>query len=239
MTTSQASRVYGIPYNSLLMYVRGKYGKSLKLDKIKETTLAAKDNLNTIGNSRSTPKEKMDKKTKHGSGSSIGSVEGGNPPKKIELENFMAIFPPLGGNGGNVENRMENRMKDVMAQMQNRQALLDQSEKFKELEKHMGPEQAKLLMPFFTGATPPVVPAPSLTSVTDNVRNGSNGGQSPSEEVENIDQPKENNGIEDNTNTPTPMTPIGTPIGTPSQDDNKNELKPLEVSNQGGEISAQ
>ena len=30
MTTSQASRVYGIPYNSLLMYVRGKYGKSLK-----------------------------------------------------------------------------------------------------------------------------------------------------------------------------------------------------------------
>ena len=39
----------------------------------------------------------------------------------------MAIFPPLGGNGGNVENRMENRMKDVMAQMQNRQALLDQS----------------------------------------------------------------------------------------------------------------
>ena len=233
MTTSQASRVYGIPYNSLLMYVRGKYGKSLKLDKIKETTLAAKDNLNTIGNSRSTPKEKMDKKTKHGSGSSIGS-EGGNgkPPNKLELENFMAIFPPLGGNGGNVENRMENRMKDVMAQMQNRQALLDQSEKFKELEKHMGPEQAKLLMPFFTGGAPPV---PSLASVTSN-GNGSNGGQSPSEEVENIDiQPKENNGIiEDNTNT-TPMTPIG----TPSQDDNKNELKPLEVSNQGGEISAQ
>lgn len=59
MTTSQASRIYGIPYNSLLMYVRGKYGKSLKLDVLKQQTPAAKDNLNTIGNSRSTPKEKM------------------------------------------------------------------------------------------------------------------------------------------------------------------------------------
>ena len=59
MTTSQASRIYGIPYNSLLMYVRGKYGKSLKLDRLKQTTPAANDNLNTIGNSRSTPKEKI------------------------------------------------------------------------------------------------------------------------------------------------------------------------------------
>ena len=59
MTTSQASRMYGIPYNSLLMYVRGKYGKSLKLDKLKKTTPAAHDSLNTIGNSRSTPKEKL------------------------------------------------------------------------------------------------------------------------------------------------------------------------------------
>ena len=58
MTTSQASRVFGIPYNSLLMYVRGKYGKSLRLDVLKKSTPAANDNLNTIGNSRSTPKEK-------------------------------------------------------------------------------------------------------------------------------------------------------------------------------------
>jgi hypothetical protein len=58
MTTSQASRVFGIPYNSLLMYVRGKYGKSLRLDVLKKNTPAANDNLNTIGNSRSTPKEK-------------------------------------------------------------------------------------------------------------------------------------------------------------------------------------
>jgi hypothetical protein len=36
MKTAQASRVFGIPYNSLLMYVRGKYGKSLKLDLIRK-----------------------------------------------------------------------------------------------------------------------------------------------------------------------------------------------------------
>ncbi|XP_046752696.1 protein jim lovell [Diprion similis] len=35
MTTSQASRIFGIPYNSLLMYVRGKYGKSLKLEQLR------------------------------------------------------------------------------------------------------------------------------------------------------------------------------------------------------------
>jgi hypothetical protein len=40
------------------MYVRGKYGKSLRLDVLKKNTPAANDNLNTIGNSRSTPKEK-------------------------------------------------------------------------------------------------------------------------------------------------------------------------------------
>ncbi|KAG8234577.1 hypothetical protein J437_LFUL014596 [Ladona fulva] len=39
MTTSQASRIFGIPYNSLLMYVRGKYGKSLKLEQLKKNCL--------------------------------------------------------------------------------------------------------------------------------------------------------------------------------------------------------
>ena len=58
MTTKQASRVFEIPYNSLLMYVRGKYGKSLRLDVLKMKSLADVD-FNTIGNSRSTrPKEK-------------------------------------------------------------------------------------------------------------------------------------------------------------------------------------
>ncbi|XP_014208319.1 filaggrin-2 [Copidosoma floridanum] len=36
MTTSQASRTFSIPYNSLLMYVRGKYGKSLRLDELRD-----------------------------------------------------------------------------------------------------------------------------------------------------------------------------------------------------------
>lgn len=36
MTTSQASRLFGIPYNSLLMYVRGKYGKSLNLEQLRK-----------------------------------------------------------------------------------------------------------------------------------------------------------------------------------------------------------
>ena len=56
MTTSQASRVFGIPFNSLWLYVRGKYGKSL--DALKKNTPAANDDLNVIGNSQSTPKEK-------------------------------------------------------------------------------------------------------------------------------------------------------------------------------------
>lgn len=40
MTTSQASRIFGIPYNSLLMYVRGKYGKSLKLEQLRKDCIA-------------------------------------------------------------------------------------------------------------------------------------------------------------------------------------------------------
>lgn len=40
MTTSQASRIFGIPYNSLLMYVRGKYGKSLKLEQLRKDCIS-------------------------------------------------------------------------------------------------------------------------------------------------------------------------------------------------------
>ena len=284
MTTSQASRVYGIPYNSLLMYVRGKYGKSLKLDKLKETTPAAKDNLNTIGNSRSTPKEKLDKnnshnnKSKHGSGSSCGS----NKSNKLELENFMNLFPPLGQAGNNVE----NRVKDVMQQMQSRQALIDQSERFKELEKHMGPEQAKLLMamPFLTGTTT-VHPQREITqplhtsednilspedtnslmdqdhsSPTDNddlvgsgndhidnlMMNNMNNSNSDTEENDTTEMQLQNQKENTITNNSIITSNDSNCNGTNntnvefSQDDNKNELKPaLEVTNQGGEISAQ
>lgn len=40
MTTSQASRIFSIPYNSLLMYVRGKYGKSLKLEQLRKDCIS-------------------------------------------------------------------------------------------------------------------------------------------------------------------------------------------------------
>lgn len=50
MTTSQASRIFGIPYNSLLMYVRGKYGKSLKLEQLKKDCLGGPgDPLELLG----------------------------------------------------------------------------------------------------------------------------------------------------------------------------------------------
>lgn len=53
MTTSQASRIFGIPYNSLLMYVRGKYGKSLKLEQLRKDCISgpgAPDFLGLGGN---------------------------------------------------------------------------------------------------------------------------------------------------------------------------------------------
>lgn len=49
MTTSQASKIYGIPYNSLLMYVRGKYGKSLKLEKLKQECFNDIHSLDLLG----------------------------------------------------------------------------------------------------------------------------------------------------------------------------------------------
>lgn len=226
MTTSQASRVYGIPYNSLLMYVRGKYGKSLKLDKLKETTPAAKDNLNTIGNSRSTPKEKLagnggsllstndnnkPVKSKHGSGSSSGSAKSVNSSQKIldgfENNPFMAAITGLSPLGGTADS---SRMKDVMQQIQTRQALLDQSERLKEFEKHMGPEQAKLLMPFFANS------AANQTST----------------EPDEAEMQKENNkDLNAEHSEPTAMVV--------EEDDNRNNMKPMEVqSAPNAEISA-
>ena len=231
MTTSQASRVYGIPYNSLLMYVRGKYGKSLKLDKLKETTQAANDNLNIIGNSRSTPKEKIQatqnpdgpKKNKHSSGSSNssgksqGSKNGSSLIENFENNPFMAAMMPLA----------ESRVKDVVQQMQTRQALLDHSERLKEIEKQLGSEQAKLLMPFFTSG--------NLTQNTDhetkekeNTAEDTNLPADKERQVQEILIEATKKKVEENT----------------IEDDNKNNvnptevLKPIEVKPPGGEISA-
>ncbi|XP_050308744.1 protein jim lovell isoform X2 [Anthonomus grandis grandis] len=50
MTTSQASRIFGIPYNSLLMYVRGKYGKSLKLEQLRKDCIGPNSSMDMLGN---------------------------------------------------------------------------------------------------------------------------------------------------------------------------------------------
>lgn len=161
MTTSQASRIYGIPYNSLLMYVRGKYGKSLKLDKLKETTPAAKDNLNTIGNSRSTPKEKAAKGDKSGKESKSPNKKKNKEKRMRHLSdgpfgpfdptiNPFAAYPVTDQMGGllMVPPPPDSRIKELLQQMQSQQAALDHSERMKELEKQIGAEQAKLLLPF-------------------------------------------------------------------------------------------
>ncbi|GLV39503.1 jim lovell [Carabus blaptoides fortunei] len=71
MTTSQASRIFGIPYNSLLMYVRGKYGKSLKLEQLRKDCIGGPggplDLLNLGGgnNNNNQPKSDRDRDLDH------------------------------------------------------------------------------------------------------------------------------------------------------------------------------
>lgn len=66
MTTSQASRIFGIPYNSLLMYVRGKYGKSLKLEQLRKECISGPpiEMLQMNPNAPGGMQEKRDKKEK-------------------------------------------------------------------------------------------------------------------------------------------------------------------------------
>ena len=149
MTTSQASRVFGIPYNSLLMYVRGKYGKSLRLDVLKKNTPAANDDLNVIGNSRSTPKEKA-AGVKREDGFSLKdrarkpSQEGGLPglfpfdQPSVNPFNKGLLFPPPGGEqfGGLLGLAgfppSDPRIKDLMQQIQATHSALSQTERIKE-----------------------------------------------------------------------------------------------------------
>ncbi|XP_058838389.1 protein jim lovell [Topomyia yanbarensis] len=61
MTTSQASRIFGIPYNSLLMYVRGKYGKSLKLEQLRKDCISGPPiELLQMGMNNNNNKDKKD-----------------------------------------------------------------------------------------------------------------------------------------------------------------------------------
>ena len=147
MTTSQASRVFGIPYNSLLMYVRGKYGKSLRLDVLKKNTPAANDDLNVIGNSRSTPKEKAAgvKKEDGFSGKDRArkpSQEGGlsglfpfDGPSFNPFNNGL-LFPPPGEPFGLLGLAglppADPRIKDLMQTLQAQHSALSQTERIKE-----------------------------------------------------------------------------------------------------------
>ena len=154
MTTSQASRVFGIPYNSLLMYVRGKYGKSLRLDVLKKNTPAANDDLNVIGNSRSTPKEKAagvkkedgfsqkdrarkpSQESGGGGGGLSGLFPGFGDGHGFNPFNNGLLFPPPGEPFGLLGLAglppADPRIKDLMQTLQAQHSALSQTERIKE-----------------------------------------------------------------------------------------------------------
>ncbi|XP_013180267.1 PREDICTED: protein jim lovell [Papilio xuthus] len=101
MTTSQASRIFGIPYNSLLMYVRGKYGKSLKLEQLRKDCIGGPLdvlNLNTGNNNNNHPSKHHDKDDQHqNQGQRPSSSEPditSNPMFNPFQQGFYPEFPP-------------------------------------------------------------------------------------------------------------------------------------------------
>ncbi|KAM7344875.1 BTB/POZ domain-containing jim lovell protein isoform 3-T9 [Cochliomyia hominivorax] len=94
MTTSQASRIFGIPYNSLLMYVRGKYGKSLKLEQLRKDCISGP------------PLEMLQMGISSGSGKNSGETKEQREARKEAQRNAaqhppndMDLSGPLGGPG--------------------------------------------------------------------------------------------------------------------------------------------
>lgn len=162
MTTSQASRVFGIPYNSLLMYVRGKYGKSLRLDVLKMKSTSANDNLNTIGNSRSTPKEKgsipgikreefnqitKDIKMKSSHDGMHPPLFSFDNPHINPFSNGLLHFPPLGEPFGLLGLAgmppADPRIKDLMQSLQSQQAALNQTDRIREVKEEVYADNTK------------------------------------------------------------------------------------------------
>ncbi|XP_022130364.2 protein jim lovell isoform X1 [Pieris rapae] len=102
MTTSQASRIFGIPYNSLLMYVRGKYGKSLKLEQLRKDCIGGPLevlNLNSGNNNNNHPSSKHSvKEEQHQNiGQRPASSEpdiSSNPMFNPFQQGFYPEFPP-------------------------------------------------------------------------------------------------------------------------------------------------
>lgn len=102
MTTSQASRIFGIPYNSLLMYVRGKYGKSLKLEQLRKDCIGGPLdvlNMNSGNNNNNHPpsKHQHDKEDHQNSSQRPASSEpdiASNPMFNPFSQGFYPEFPP-------------------------------------------------------------------------------------------------------------------------------------------------
>lgn len=94
MTTSQASRIFGIPYNSLLMYVRGKYGKSLKLEQLRKDCISGPPiELLTMGMSAHNNNNKeRNKELKEMENAAMRSSS--SEPDILSSPNMFNPFPP-------------------------------------------------------------------------------------------------------------------------------------------------
>lgn len=97
MTTSQASRLFGIPYNSLLMYVRGKYGKSLNLEQLRKGCISGPPiELLTMGLGAHTNNNGAPSKSGHNSSRSKQELkeldENQGKPKKIKHDSWKRWF---------------------------------------------------------------------------------------------------------------------------------------------------
>lgn len=103
MTTSQASRIFGIPYNSLLMYVRGKYGKSLKLEQLRKDCIGGPgmDLMNMGGGGGAGTNNNSCKTDNRESSSGVGQGNGEQPntrPNSTEEQPQPPVFNPFGPN---------------------------------------------------------------------------------------------------------------------------------------------
>lgn len=103
MTTSQASRIFGIPYNSLLMYVRGKYGKSLKLEQLRKDCISGPPieiiQRGISGHVSTKDRSSSHKEPKDGGGDGGGGHHGprssSSEPDLLSSPNpFFGSFPP-------------------------------------------------------------------------------------------------------------------------------------------------
>lgn len=110
MTTSQASRIFGIPYNSLLMYVRGKYGKSLKLEQLRKDCISGPPiELLQMGANKGNNPNGANSNNNGGSGSNKEHSNGNHhhhSGSNKELKDFEMAMS--GGGGPDIHNPMFN-----------------------------------------------------------------------------------------------------------------------------------